>query len=106
MLARVKKGDQVRVIAGKDKGADGRVLRVDPARNRVVVEQVNLVKRHLRPSQDRPEGGIIEREAPLHLSNVVPICGACGHAGRIRRGQVGDKRARLCGKCGESLDKV
>lgn len=106
MLARVKKGDQVRVIAGKDKGTDGRVLRVDPMGYRVVVERVNLVKRHLRPSQGRPEGGIVEREAPLHLSNVVPICGACGHAGRIRRGAVGEKRARLCLKCGEPLDKV
>ncbi len=106
MLARVKKGDRVRVIAGKDKGADGRVLRVIPRRNRVVVERVNLVKRHQRPSQDRPEGGIIEREAPLHLSNVVPICPKCGHAGRIRRGEVGGKRVRLCIKCGEPLDKV
>ncbi|NCO58268.1 MAG: 50S ribosomal protein L24 [Nitrospirae bacterium CG18_big_fil_WC_8_21_14_2_50_70_55] len=106
MLARVKKGDQVRVIAGKDKGTDGRVLRVDPTHDRVVVERVNLVKRHLRPSQGRPEGGIVEREAALHLSNVVPICSACGHAGRIRRGAVGDKRARLCIKCGEPLDKV
>ena len=106
MLARIKRDDTVRVIAGKDKGATGRVLRVLPTRDRVIVERVNLVKRHLRPSQDRPEGGILEREAALHLSNVVPVCGKCGHAGRIRRQQVANKKVRACSKCGEPLDKV
>jgi large subunit ribosomal protein L24 len=106
VLARIKRDDTVRVVAGKDKGATGRVMRVDAVRDRVVVERVNLVKRHQRPTQDRPDGGIIEREAALHLSNVVPICGKCGHAGRIRRQQVGNQKVRVCIKCGEPLDKV
>lgn len=106
MLARIKRDDTVRVIAGKDKGATGRVLRVDPARGRVVVERVNMVKRHMRPTQARPDGGIIEREAALDLSNVVPVCGKCGHAGRIRSQQVGNQKVRACTKCGEPLDKV
>jgi large subunit ribosomal protein L24 len=106
VLARIKKDDTVRVIAGKDKGATGRVLRVLPERNRVIVERVNLVKRHMRASQSRPDGGILEVEAALHLSNVVPVCGKCGHGGRIRRQQVANKKVRVCCKCGEPLDKV
>jgi large subunit ribosomal protein L24 len=106
VLARIKKDDTVRVIAGKDKGATGRVLRVLPERNRVVVERVNMVKRHMRPTQSRPDGGILEIEAALHLSNVVPVCGKCGHGGRIRRQRVADKKVRVCSKCGEPLDKV
>ena len=106
MLARIKKDDTVRVIAGKDKGATGRVLRVLPDSHRVLVERVNMVKRHTRASQSRPDGGILEIEAALHISNVVPVCGKCGHGGRIRRQMVANKKVRVCSKCGEPLDKV
>jgi large subunit ribosomal protein L24 len=106
VLARIKKDDTVRVVAGKDKGASGRVLRVLPERNRVVVERVNMVKRHMRATQSRPDGGILEIEAALDLSNVVPVCAKCGHGGRIRRQEVAGKKVRVCSKCGEPLDKV
>lgn len=70
MAARIKKGDQVVVLAGKYRGTAGRVLRVYPKKDRVVVEGVNMIKRHTRPSQRNPKGGIVEKEAPIHISNV------------------------------------
>jgi len=70
MASRVKKGDQVVVLAGKDRGRTGRVLRVLPKKDRVVVEGVNIIKRHTRPTQRNPKGGILEKEAPIHISNV------------------------------------
>jgi len=70
MGIRVKKGDTVLVIAGSDKGKQGRVLRIFPAKNRIVVEGVNVIKRHTRPSQRNQKGGILEKEAPIHISNV------------------------------------
>lgn len=70
MAARVKKGDQVLVLAGKDRGRTGRVLRVIAKKDRVVVEGVNIIKRHTRPTQRNPKGGILEKEAPIHISNV------------------------------------
>jgi large subunit ribosomal protein L24 len=70
MGLRIKKGDSVLVIAGSDRGKKGRVLRVFPAKNRVVVEGVNMIKRHTRPSQKNPKGGIVEKEGPIHISNV------------------------------------
>jgi large subunit ribosomal protein L24 len=71
MSLTVKKGDTVRVISGSDRGKEGRVLRVFPAKERVVVEGVNMIKRHTRPSQKNQKGGIIEKEAPIHVSNVA-----------------------------------
>lgn len=73
MPAHVRKGDLVIVTAGKERGAQGRVLRVIPDDNRVVVEGINLRKRHVRPSQSNPQGGIIRREMPIHISNVSPV---------------------------------
>lgn len=70
MAARIKKGDQVVVLAGKYRGRAGRVLRVDPKKNRIVVEGVNVIKRHTRPTQRNPKGGILEKEASIHISNV------------------------------------
>ena len=69
-MARIKKGDHVVVLSGKDRGRSGRVLRVMPKKERLVVEGVNLIKRHTRPSQRNPQGGILEKEAPIHISNV------------------------------------
>ena len=69
-MARIKKGDQVVVLSGKDRGRSGRVLRVMPKKDRLVVEGVNVIKRHTRPSQRNPKGGILEKEAPIHISNV------------------------------------
>jgi large subunit ribosomal protein L24 len=102
----VKKDDMVKIIAGKDQGKTGKVLRVFPAKGRVVVESINIVKRHTRPNQLNPEGGIIEKEAPLSISNVMLVCGSCNQATRtgIRVLEDGSK-SRYCKKCNESVDK-
>jgi len=102
----VKKDDMVKIIAGKDQGKTGKVLRVFPAKGRVVVESINVVKRHTRPSQMNPEGGIIEKEAPLSISNVMLVCGSCNQATRtgIKLLEDGSK-SRYCKKCNESVDK-
>ncbi len=102
----IRKNDTVLVIAGKEKGKRGKVLLVLPARNRVVVEHVNMIKRHQRPTQKLRQGGIIEREGPLHASNVMLVCGKCGKPTRAGVQALADgRRARVCRKCGETLDK-
>jgi len=73
MGIKVKKGETVQVIAGSDRGKQGRVLRIYPRKNRIVVEGVNMIKRHTRPSQRNPKGGIVEKEAPIHISNVRAV---------------------------------
>lgn len=102
----VKKGDLVQVITGKDAGKKGKVIEVIPAKNRVVVEKVNVVKRHSRPSKALPQGGILEKEAPVDASNVLIFCSKCDRPVRIAHKflENGDK-VRICRKCGEVLDK-
>jgi large subunit ribosomal protein L24 len=102
---RVKKNDQVLVVAGKDRGARGRVLRVLPADDKAVVERVNLVKRHTRPNPQRGiQGGILEREGPIHISNLMVICTECGKPARLGRTRLEDGRgARVCKRCGATL---
>ena len=101
----VRKGDTVVVIAGRDKGKRGRVLRLVTARGRVVVERVNLVKRHTRPTQRNPRGGILEKEAPLDLSNVALWCGKCAAARRSRIDvRSTQQKRRVCVKCGNALE--
>jgi len=102
----VKKNDMVMIIAGKDKGKAGKVLRVLADKGRVVVENLNVVKRHTRPTRTNAEGGIIEKEAPLAASNVLLLCGACNKPTRtgIRILDDGSK-ARFCKKCNEIVDK-
>lgn len=96
----VRRGDQVAVIAGNDKGSEGRVLRVETQRNRVVVEGINMRKRHQRPSQKNPEGGVVTFEAPIHASNVMLICPHCKSPSRIRRRHDPDGTLeRLCARC-------
>jgi len=84
MAARVKKDDIVEVIAGDHRGARGKVLRIDVARQRVVVEGVNMVYRHVRRSRQHPQGGRIQKEAPIHLSNVMPVDPKTGRGTRVR----------------------
>ncbi|MEW6189811.1 MAG: 50S ribosomal protein L24 [Actinomycetota bacterium] len=104
---KVKKGDKVLVIAGKDKGKKGKVLVALPKRERVIVEGVNVVKRHTRPTQRNPQGGIIEKENAIHVSNVQLICPNCGQPTRIGKREVSEgKRVRICKKCGQDIDKV
>lgn len=101
----IKKNDKVEVIAGKDKGKTGKVLKVLRDKNRVVVEKINIIKRHTRPSPQTGQGGIVEKEASLHVSNVLLICGKCTNATRIKRTQTGDGTwVRTCKKCGETIE--
>lgn len=102
----VKKGDTVVVLTGKDSGKKGKVLEVKPREGRLTVEGVNVVKRHTRPTQTNPQGGILEKEAPLHSSNVMLQCPRCHKATRIAKKQLDSgKFVRQCKECGEVIDK-
>jgi large subunit ribosomal protein L24 len=100
----VRKGDQVAVIAGNYKGSEGRVLRVEPKKNRVVVEGINMRTRHQRPSQANPEGGIVTFEAPVHASNVMLVCPHCQAPSRVRKQHDPDGTLeRLCTRCSTAI---
>jgi large subunit ribosomal protein L24 len=103
----VRKNDNVLVVTGKDRGKRGRVLKVLPEKNRLVVEGVNVIKRHTKPNPGRNiKGGVVEREAPLHASNVQLVCPECGKATRIGRRILGDgRKVRICRKCEGVVDK-
>lgn len=101
----VKKGDLVMVITGKSAGKKGKVLEVNPKKNQVTIEGANIVKRHTRPTQKMPQGGIIEKEAPLNSSNVMIFCSKCNAPRRINKDLSGTKKIRVCNKCGEAFDK-
>ncbi|WP_025028096.1 50S ribosomal protein L24 [Caldalkalibacillus mannanilyticus] len=101
----VKKGDTVIVISGKDKGKKGRVITAFPKANRVLVEGVNMVKKHAKPSQTNPQGGIINQEAAIHVSNVMPVDPKTGNATRVGYKEVNGKKVRIAKKSGEALDK-
>ncbi len=102
----VKTGDKVRVIAGKDKGKEGKILSVIPSTKRVIVEGVSIAKRHQRPTQQMPQGGIIEKEAPISNSNVMLICPACGKATKTGQKFLDNgTKVRFCKKCNEVVDK-
>jgi large subunit ribosomal protein L24 len=103
---RIKKDDKVKVIAGKDKGKIGKVLKVIRKKNRVLVENVNMVKRHAKPSAQNRQGGIIEGEAPIHWSNLMLMCSKCMTPTRIKIQRLDDgKKVRSCSKCDETIDK-
>jgi large subunit ribosomal protein L24 len=100
----VRKDDTVKVIAGREKGKTGRVLRVLAKSERVLVEKVNVVKRHTRPSATS-RGGILEKEAPIHVSNVMPVCPSCKEAVRVGKTRLDDGTpVRLCRNCGKAWD--
>lgn len=101
----IKKDDKVKVIAGKNKDKVGKVLKVLRNKNRVLIENVNMVKRHSRPSAKNRQGGIIESEAPIHLSNVMVMCGKCVTPTRVKMQQLEDgTKVRVCRKCNEIID--
>jgi len=102
MAAKIKKGDNVVVLTGKDKGRTGQVLKVLPAENRVVVQGINMVQRHTRPTQADPQGGIKHKEASLHLSNVA-IVDANGKATRVGFKVEGDKKVRFAKSTGDVI---
>lgn len=101
----VRKDDVVMVISGKDAGTTGKVLEVIPKTGRVVVEKVNIVKRHTKPTQKLPQGGIQEKEAPIASSNVMLYCEKCNLPTRISHKEVDGKVVRICKHCGEVQDK-
>jgi large subunit ribosomal protein L24 len=104
MAAKIKKGDQVVVLTGKDKGRQGQVLQVLPKDNRVVVRGINMVKRHTRPTQGDPQGGIKNKEAALHISNVAFVDPKSGEPTRVGFRIDGDKKVRVAKKSGEVID--
>lgn len=101
----VKKGDTVVVLSGKDKGKQGKIVEALPKKAKVVVEGVNLVKRHTKPSQANPQGGIITKEAPLNACKVMLVCPACKKATRVKMTANAGALVRTCKKCGEVIDK-
>ena len=115
----IKKNDQVEVIAGREKGKSGKVLRVNRKTGRITVEKVNMIKRHVKPTQQTPQGGVMEREASLHYSNVLLMCAKCNRGVRhghkwiekatAKKGaqdeQVSKKlKIRVCKRCNETLE--
>ncbi len=101
----IKKDDKVKVIAGKDKGKIGKVLKVFNKKDRLLVENINIVKRHTKPNAQNRQGGIVESEAPIHWSNVMLMCGKCIAPSRTKFKVLEDgKRVRICGKCSEIID--
>ena len=104
MAAKIKKGDRVVVLTGKDKGRQGQVLQVMPKDNRVLVSGINMVKRHTKPSQGDPQGGIKNKEASLHISNVAFIDPKSGEPTRVGFRIDGDKKVRVAKKSGEVID--
>jgi large subunit ribosomal protein L24 len=103
----LRKGDQVKVISGRDAGKSGRVLSVNRRKNTVVVEHANIIKRHTRANPNKNiKGGIIEKEAGINVSNVMIVCGSCGKQTRIGHSVLADgSRSRACRKCNTVLDK-
>src|SRR5215471_683292 len=101
----IRRNDQVQVITGRDKGKQGRVLRVLPSEGKVLVEHVMMVKKNVRPNPQRNiKGGIAEQESAIAISNVMIVCPTCGPS-RIGHERTGDKRVRVCRKCNAPLDK-
>ena len=103
----IRKGDQVRVMTGRDKGKVGRVLSVNPIKRTVTVEHANMIKRHTRPNPAKNiKGGIVEREGPLDISNVLLVCPGCNKHTRIGHATLPDgTKARICRRCGTTLEK-
>jgi large subunit ribosomal protein L24 len=100
----VKKGDTVSILTGRDRGKRGQVIRSIPKRDRVVVEKLNLMKRHQRPSAEYPEGGIVTSEAPIHVSNVMLVCGSCDRPTRAGKKFLEDgSKVRYCKRCGATI---
>ena len=101
----VKKGDKVKVISGKDRGKQGTILEAYPKKERVLVEGINMIKKHAKPSQDNPQGGILNQEAAIHVSNVMPIDPKSGEPTRVGYEERDGKKVRIAKKSGEALDK-
>ncbi len=103
---KIRKDDKVIVLAGKERGKIGTVLKVDPEKERVIIEKVNMVKKHAKASAQTAQGGIIEKEAPLNISDVMLVCNKCAEPTRIGKRILEDgSKIRVCKKCGEPMDE-
>lgn len=102
---KVKKGDNVVVISGKDRGKTGKITQIIPAKNRAVVEGINIIIKHQKPKGNNQKGGIIRKSAPMQISNLMVVCPVCGKATRVGKKEVSGKLSRFCKKCGAILDK-
>jgi large subunit ribosomal protein L24 len=101
----IKKNDNVLVISGKEKGKRGRVIAVYPTANRILVEKLNMIKRHTRPNQQLRQGGIVEKESPISAANVKLVCSKCDKPTAVTRAAQGDgARVRVCKTCNEAID--
>ena len=104
---RVAKDDTVMVISGDDRGKTGKVLKVFPKNLRIIVEGINFIKRHTKPKSRMQPGGLVEKEAPVHVSNVMVVCPRCGEGTRPKRSRLAEGRSvRQCGKCNEIIGKA
>jgi large subunit ribosomal protein L24 len=101
----IRKNDSVMVISGKERGKTGKVLRVLPDQDGVLIERLNIVKRHSKPRGPQQPGGIVEKEAPIHVSNLMIMCDKCNAPVRIGHKELGDgRKVRVCRSCGEALE--
>lgn len=102
---KMKKGDTVVVISGKEKGKRGRILMIAPGKDRVIVEALNMMTHHERPSRRSPQGGMVQKEVPIHVSNLMVVCTKCGKPARLgKRILENDEKVRVCKKCSEIMD--
>ena len=103
-MRKIVKGDRVIVLSGEDRGKEGVILKIEASKHRAIVEGINFVKRHQRPTQKNPQGGIVEKEAPVNLSNLMVICGKCNAGVKTRTMKLQDGgSARACKRCGEII---
>jgi large subunit ribosomal protein L24 len=103
-LNKFKKGDVVKVIAGKDKGKTGKILKTIPDKDRIIIEKINLIKRHKRPDQ-KSKGGVVEKEGSIHVSQVGLLCNKCNTVVRVRNKILEDgEKVRICSKCGDVIN--
>ncbi|MFP4589744.1 MAG: 50S ribosomal protein L24 [Candidatus Bipolaricaulota bacterium] len=103
-MRNVKQGDRVKVISGNDKGQIGEVLKVEPEEKYIVVENVNMRYKHKGRTQQHREPGIIEREEPIHISNVMPVCPSCDEPTRVGYDEIAGEKVRVCKKCGGTIE--
>jgi large subunit ribosomal protein L24 len=103
-MHKIRKGDRVRVVAGNDRGRIGRVLTVIPEKNRIIVENVNMITKHQRATQSLRQPGIVQREGTIHMSNVMPICPECDEPTRVGFTEVEGRKMRVCKQCGEIFE--
>ena len=103
-MHKIRKGDRVQVVAGNDRGRIGRVLTVIPEKNRIIVENVNMITKHQRATQSLRQPGIIQREGTIHMSNVLPICPECDEPTRVGFTEVEGRKMRVCKQCGEIFE--